>query len=461
MSTPAIRLEKIGKQYRLGPREHYKALRDVLTDAVASPFRRLGRVLTNRQNGNAPSSEMFWALKDISVEINSGDVVGLIGQNGSGKSTLLKILSRITEPTEGYAEVRGRVGSLLEVGTGFHPELTGRENIYLSGAILGMKKKEITRHFDEIVAFAEVEQFLDTPVKHYSSGMYVRLAFSVAAHMETEVLLVDEVLAVGDVAFQKKCLGKISQVNRSGRTVVFVSHNLASVENLCSTGIVLERGEIAFSGTSKQAVQHYLERLAEREPHVDGAWEDCRWVDPLHRKYRSQDEAITYTRIEFRNQDGERVRFVRAGEPVVVRLHYHAHKDVRRPYFGLTISTELGTVLAHVDTWLSGFEIPVLSHGHGHIDLHLDSLNLSPARYFLSAVIAATGPIFYDSLDRCTVLTVEDADFYGSGRRNPQESAIMLLPCKWRHREGHELKGTQKVQVEEGSMPASKSAFPI
>ncbi|HEY0005106.1 MAG TPA: ABC transporter ATP-binding protein, partial [Pyrinomonadaceae bacterium] len=206
MSEIAIRCEGLSKKYRLGQRESYKALRDVLTDAVAAPYRRLRSALKSTSAETRNGHQTFWALKDVSFEVKRGEVVGIIGRNGAGKSTLLKILSRITHPTTGFAEINGRVGSLLEVGTGFHPELTGRENVYLNGAILGMRKAEIKRKFDEIVAFAEVEQFIDTPVKHYSSGMYVRLAFAVAAHLETEILIVDEVLAVGDAAFQKKCL---------------------------------------------------------------------------------------------------------------------------------------------------------------------------------------------------------------------------------------------------------------
>lgn len=451
MRTPAIRIENLGKQYRLGPREKYKALRDVLTESVASPFRRLGRVLVGQKNDKTPANENFWALRDVSLEINHGDVVGLIGRNGSGKSTLLKILSRITEPTEGRAQVYGRVGSLLEVGTGFHPELTGRENIYLSGAILGMKEKEITRHFDEIVAFAEIEPFLDTPVKRYSSGMYVRLAFSVAAHMETEILLVDEVLAVGDVAFQKKCLGKMSQVNRSGRTVLFVSHNMSAVENLCARAVVLQDGRVTFEGTSKEGTQFYLRSMLERDLEVEGSLDDFRWLEPNHRKHRSKEKVVTYTRLELRNQAGETIGFVRTGEPLVIRLHYHAYKDSVRPHFGVTITTGLGTVVAHVSTWLSGCEISVLPRGDGYVDLHLDSLNLTPGRYFLSVWIATVGPIFYDSLERCVSFSVEDADFYGSGRK-PEKSAIVLLPCQWRHPAFSENRGSamQGVRVANG-----------
>ena len=231
MSDIAIIVDNLGKLYRIGERQRYKALRDSLSNALYAPFRAAASLL-NGHNGhqstssNSSSSNDFWALKDISFEIKKGEAVGVIGRNGAGKSTLLKVLSRITRPTEGRIRMHGRVGSLLEVGTGFHPELTGRENIYLNGAIIGMRKKEIDRKFDEIVAFAEIEKFIDTPVKYYSSGMYVRLAFAVAAHLEPEILLVDEVLAVGDAEFQKKCLGKMGDVARQGRTVIFVSHNL-------------------------------------------------------------------------------------------------------------------------------------------------------------------------------------------------------------------------------------------
>ena len=252
MSDVAIRVEGLSKLYRLGKRERYRTLRDTLVDAVAAPFRSLR---SRRVSNGEP--ETIWALKDVSFEVKYGEVIGIIGRNGAGKSTLLKILSRITEPTEGEAEIRGRVGSLLEVGTGFHPELTGRENIYLNGAILGMKRAEIQRKFDEIVAFAEVEKFLDTPVKRYSSGMYVRLAFAVAAHLEPEILIVDEVLAVGDVAFQKKCLGKMSEVSEGGRTVLFVSHNMGAAESLCGTGLLLERGKLARAGLISQVISQY------------------------------------------------------------------------------------------------------------------------------------------------------------------------------------------------------------
>jgi lipopolysaccharide transport system ATP-binding protein len=255
MTDTAIRVDGLGKQYRLGgPRESYSTLRGRFRDLVS--LRGL------RRRASQGWDSRFWALKDVSFEVKQGEVVGIIGRNGAGKSTLLKILSRITEPTEGAADLFGRVGSLLEVGTGFHPELSGRENINLNGAILGMRRAEIARKFDEIVAFAEVEAFLDTPVKRYSSGMYMRLAFAVAAHLEPEILVVDEVLAVGDAAFQKKCLGKMKDVSRQGRTVLFVSHNMHAVNALCSRGLVLRDGRVAFDGTAARGVATYLEHGA-------------------------------------------------------------------------------------------------------------------------------------------------------------------------------------------------------
>lgn len=235
---PIIKVQVLSKQYRIGMRQaHYETLRESIVRAVRAPFKHLSR------NGQSPD-DAIWALKDVSFEVKPGEIIGIIGCNGAGKSTLLKILSRITEPTEGYVELYGRVGSLLEVGAGFHPELTGRENVYLNGAILGMKRAEIECRFDEIVAFAEIAKFLDTPIKHYSSGMYMRLAFAVAAHLEPEILLVDEVLAVGDISFQKKCLGKIGDVAKEGRTALFVSHNMAAIRTLCKRAILLDKGKL-------------------------------------------------------------------------------------------------------------------------------------------------------------------------------------------------------------------------
>jgi len=432
MSQPAIRVVDLSKEYHIGlKRPSDRTIREAIVDAVKGPFRRTAKLLRGDPTGAAERGAIHVALRDVSFEIPHGDVLGVIGQNGAGKSTLLKILSRITEPSRGFAQIRGRVGSLLEVGTGFHPELTGRENIYLNGAILGMHKTEIERKFDEIVAFAEIDKFLETPVKHYSSGMYMRLAFSVAAHLEPEILLVDEVLSVGDVAFQKKCLGKMNQVHQSGRTVLFVSHNMATIENLCTTTIVLNEGQIAFMGSSKEAVQFYLEGIVDRGPLVEGVPTANRWANPEHRKHRSTEDVVSYTRIEFKNLQGKTIPYVLPGEPLVIRLHYSARKAIRRPIFGVGISTENGTLVSYVSTWLCSVEIPVLQCGDGFIDLCLDYVDLMPGRYFLSVMLGGMGPVFYDSIDRYGVLTVEESDFYRSGRMLTRNRSIMLLPCHW------------------------------
>jgi lipopolysaccharide transport system ATP-binding protein len=298
MTAIAIRVENLSKQYRIGAQERYKALRDIITDAFTAPFRRL----LNPQSA-IRNSDTIWALKHVSFEVKQGEVVGIIGRNGAGKSTLLKILSRITKPTEGCAEIHGRVSSLLEVGTGFHPELTGRENIYLNGAILGMKRAEIDHKFDEIVAFAETEKFLDTPVKRYSSGMYVRLAFAVAAHLEPEILLVDEVLAVGDAQFQKKCLGRMGDVAREGRTILFVSHNMAAVQSLCARAIWLREGTIVEDGQPGQVVSTYLKTSF--SPLTEQVWDDI--------KAAPGDETVRLHRACVRSENGS------PSDPITIR----------------------------------------------------------------------------------------------------------------------------------------------
>jgi lipopolysaccharide transport system ATP-binding protein len=273
MSHTVIRVEALSKRYEIGTKEAYGSLRDTLRHAAGAPARRLRKAFAKRENqgnGENGSSPNIWALRDVSFEVKEGEVLGLIGRNGAGKSTLLKILSRITSPTGGRVGINGRIRSLLEVGTGFHPELTGRENIYLNGAILGMKKNEIERRFDEIVAFAEVEKFMDTPVKRYSSGMYLRLAFAVAAHLVSEILLVDEVLAVGDAAFQRKCIGRMNEVASEGRTVLFVSHNMAAVRTLCTRGICLEQGRIASAGDIEQVLFRYTRSQMQDNPNSAG-----------------------------------------------------------------------------------------------------------------------------------------------------------------------------------------------
>jgi lipopolysaccharide transport system ATP-binding protein len=308
-SSLAIRCDGIGKRYKIGRQEGYSTLRDTLTDWARAPFRRL--ISRDRSSFETPASELR-ALKDLSLEVRRGEVLGIIGRNGSGKSTLLKIFSRITKPTSGYAEIRGRVGTLLEVGAGFHPELTGRENVYFNGAILGMSRSEIDRKFDEIVEFSECSKLIDTPIKHFSSGMYVRLAFAVAAHLETEILFVDEVLAVGDAAFQKKCLGKMGEAAHDGRTVLFVSHNLLAIESLCSRAICLLDGSIVLEGLPSAVSSRYLQNLL---PSSKEARYDDIATAPGNELFRLH-------RASVRRQDGVASDPITVRTPLVVEFEY-------------------------------------------------------------------------------------------------------------------------------------------
>jgi lipopolysaccharide transport system ATP-binding protein len=313
MGDIAIRVEGISKKFNIGRRqESYKTLRDTLMETFLAPFRKAGKLLRGQASGAAELDETIWALNDISFEIKSGEIIGIIGRNGSGKSTLLKILSRITEPTSGYAEIRGRVGSLLEVGTGFHPELTGRENIYLNGAILGMRRAEIIKNFDEIVAFAEVEKFIDTPVKHYSSGMYLRLAFAVAAHLEPEILIVDEVLAVGDAQFQKKCLNKMKDVGQEGRTVLFVSHNMPAITRLCERAILIDEGRVLHDDKSHKVVSNYLSYGVG----IRAVWE---WDDP---REAPGDDVVRLRAIRVQNEDGQIPDSFDIRKPIGIHMEY-------------------------------------------------------------------------------------------------------------------------------------------
>jgi lipopolysaccharide transport system ATP-binding protein len=325
MSDIAIRIEGVSKRYYIGgQQETYRTLRDTLADAFMSPLRRAGKLLRGQATGAAELDETIWALQDVSFEVKRGEVIGIIGRNGAGKSTLLKILSRITEPTTGYIELHGRVGSLLEVGTGFHPELTGRENMYLNGAILGMRRGEIERKFDEIVAFAEVEKFIDTPVKHYSSGMYLRLAFAVAAHLEPEILLVDEVLAVGDARFRKKCLNKMQDVGQQGRTVFFVSHNMPAIASLCERAILLNEGRIQRDGLSSQVVHAYLNSDC-------GTTAAREWPDPAK---APGGEIARLRAVRVRTEDGRVTDTVDIRQQVGLDIEYEVLKSgyVLSPY---------------------------------------------------------------------------------------------------------------------------------
>jgi lipopolysaccharide transport system ATP-binding protein len=364
----AIRVDGLGKAYRLGQgdqRYHYRTLRESLVETVTRPFRRAHR-------GGSPGAEEFWALKDVSFQVQPGEVVGIIGRNGAGKSTLLKILSRITRPTTGRAEIDGRVGSLLEVGTGFHPELTGRENVYLNGSILGMSRKEISRKFDEIVAFAEVEKFLDTPVKRYSSGMYVRLAFAVAAHLEPEILLIDEVLAVGDAQFQKKCLGKMEMAANSGRTVFFVSHQMSAVQRLCTTALLLNRGRLEAIGDTRSIIARYL--AEEAEAAAVGKWVDLSGIRP-----RGGNGVARFVAARFQNPahpDG-----VPAPDgPLEVTLRVEAQDRQTVNGLAVTIYDRYGTKLVNTDTLSAGQQF-ILTPGVNELTFHYPALHLNPGAY--------------------------------------------------------------------------------
>jgi lipopolysaccharide transport system ATP-binding protein len=313
MSEIAISVDGISKRYRIGEkRDRYLSLREVIAKAAASPVRKAGSLIRGQAYGAAGLEEEIWALRDVSFEVRHGEVLGIIGRNGAGKTTLLKILSRITEPTSGVADIYGRVGSLLEVGTGMHPELTGRENIFLNGAVLGMKKSEIERKFDEIVDFSGVEKFIDTPLKHYSTGMQVRLAFSVAAHLEPEILLVDEVLAVGDMNFQKKCLGKMDEVARGGRTVFFVSHQMNAVSRLCERTILLEDGELRRDGPTHEVIGYYLRS-------GQGTTASRVWKDPLR---APGNEIVRLRAMRVVREDGELCETIDIRGPVTVEMEY-------------------------------------------------------------------------------------------------------------------------------------------
>jgi lipopolysaccharide transport system ATP-binding protein len=376
MSDIAIRIEGLGKQYYIGKRlKKSPTLRDNLADAFVAPFRRAGNLLRGQATGAAELDETIWALKDVSFEVKRGEVVGIIGRNGAGKSTLLKVLSRITEPTEGYADVYGRVGSLLEVGTGFHQELTGRENIYLNGAILGMTRGEIDRKFDEIVSFAEVEKFIDTPVKHYSSGMGLRLGFAVAAHLEPEILLVDEVLAVGDAAFQKKCLGKMGGVAKEGRTVLFVSHNMGAITQLCKWTLWLEEGQLKLTGPSSDVVASYLSLGAEGQ----ATWKSSS-VPP-------DDLEVQLKSARLLSMDNQPIAIVDFDNSFKVEIIY----DVINPIRDLSVAYQLmdsqgNLVFEAMDTDMSEWKGRVREPGRYLATCEVPKYLLKPGRYHLSLV---------------------------------------------------------------------------
>lgn len=415
MSDTVIRVENLGKKYIIGhqQQERYTALRDV----IANGAKGLLKPFQNGKSKNQNTFEEFWALKDLSFEIKQGDRVGIIGRNGAGKSTLLKILSRITEPTKGRIKIKGRVASLLEVGTGFHPELTGRENIFLNGAILGMGKEEIKRKFDEIVAFAEVEKFLDTPVKRYSSGMYVRLAFAVAAHLEPEILIVDEVLAVGDAQFQKKCLGKMEDVGKEGRTVLFVSHQMGAIQNLCQRAIWLNQGQIVNNDQAKIVISNYLSSST-----------DLSGISLEERKDRQGDGKIKFISVYFQNEHGENVTYFYSGQNVRIILVFNnnTHKNLQNLNVALGIDNHIGERITNISTEVRGSYLDEVQAGAQSIIVELDKLPLTPGRYGFTIFSTVNG-IVADWISNAGFFEVEGGDFYGTGKLPPPTQGNFLL----------------------------------
>jgi len=417
-----IKAENLGKKYAIA--HQMKAAPATLREALARGGANLWNRLSGRRDSAAkPSYEEFWALRDVSFEVRRGEVLGIIGPNGAGKSTLLKLLSRITEPTTGRITLQGRIASLLEVGTGFHPELTGRENIFLNGAILGMPASYIRRKFDEIVDFADIERFLDTPLKHYSSGMYARLAFAVAAHLEPDILIVDEVLAVGDAKFQRKCLGRMDKVAGEGRTVLFVSHNLQAVESVCRRGLVLGHGRVCFNGTQLEALDFYLKGM---EP------ADIRLED---RTDRLGDGSVRVTSIELRNARGESVECVRTGESAEVRLYFHSTPEAPKSEIVVALNVR------------SAYDFPLFLHSsrfsrtafgplpkNGCFVCTIPRVPLVPGRYPVTySVMPSWGrkAEYCDYIRHAFELEVRHGDYYGTGELPLSTHAVAVLDASW------------------------------
>jgi lipopolysaccharide transport system ATP-binding protein len=404
-----ISVEKLSKQYRIGPAKS-TTLRESLVNAITFAHVR-----------DKTQDETIWALRDVSFSIERGETVGIIGRNGAGKSTLLKILSKITYPTSGAVKVGGRVAAMLEVGTGFHQELTGMENIYLNGSILGMTKKEVDRKLDAIIEFSGVEKFIDMPIKRYSSGMRLRLGFAVAAHLDAEILVVDEVLAVGDAAFQKKCLATMENLRARARTVLFVSHNLAAVENLCQRCIWIDGGQVRMDGETRDVIKTYMNSM------TGSAVADLHGVEN-----RRGNGKILFRSLEFLSLDGTAQQVVRAGDSVVLRFHYAVSEPVLHPSLGFRMYTDMGTLVTESSTWHHGIHIPLLETGEGYIDLEIDCLNLMPAKYALSLwATDDSGAVVYDNVECGVSLEVETANIYQSGKNLDSRCGIVFFPQKW------------------------------
>lgn len=425
MSDIAIRVENLSKLYRMGQFVSYKTLRESMVNAVSAPFRRLhSAVADSRSEPQNPDFEYIWALKDVSFEVKQGEAIGIIGANGAGKTTLLRILTRITTPTEGYAEIRGRVGSLLEVGTGFHTELTGRENIYLNGAVLGMKKKEIERKFDEIVDFAGevVEKFIDTPLKRYSSGMQVRLAFAVAAHLEPEILLIDEVLAVGDVEFQRKCLGKMGEVTGGGRTVLFVSHNMSAIRRLCPSVILLEEGRLAVRGNADEVIERYLSgsKTLVLSQQTDGPIDLTFPEDPS--------KAMQIRRVRILDHKGTPTADIDNRYPFTTELEYEVRQPRAGAYLNWVLYTADDTIVCASRHYDINQDRAIASKPGSYVarlKFPGDILNAGLYRLGVDIIVHDRG------IDRHDV-TFHVSSGYGFGQTlGSQRKGVLLMPLPW------------------------------
>ncbi len=435
MSDIAVHVEHISKSYQIthsGHRGGYKMLREDIVDLLKRPFAR-------RATGGE-SRETFWALNDVSFDVKYGEVLGIIGRNGAGKSTLLKILSRITKPTSGRVDIYGRIGSLLEVGTGFHPELTGRENVFLNGAVLGMTRRDIQRHFDEIVAFAEVEQFLDTPVKRYSSGMYMRLAFAVAAHLEPEVLIVDEVLAVGDAEFQRKCLGKMSDVAKGGRTVLFVSHNMSAIETLCKRALLLQYGKVELIGEVSDAVSSYLSKNHSAD------------INPFADCIRGGNGKVTVSNFSLEDQYGNQIQAAKSGEPAVFTFAFDNHGllPTDRLSFGFSVQTLSLAPLFYYYSHFSGIYYQNLPK-RGTIKCALPELPLSAGTYFVGCRIVAngdqnTGEVL-DYPQAYATISVNTVDYFRTGNVNIPTWGPIVIRGEWFVKDEQNFQPEEKTHV--------------
>jgi lipopolysaccharide transport system ATP-binding protein len=422
MSDKVITVEKLSKAYRIGLKEQkYETMTGAVVDWLRQPFNNLRRVRNlTRFNLHEDSEDTLWALKDVSFDVNQGEVIGIIGRNGAGKSTLLKILSKITEPTSGRVILNGRVSSLLEVGTGFHRELTGRENVYLNGTILGMRKKEIDAKFDEIVDFSGIEKFIDTPVKRYSSGMQVRLAFSVAAHLEPEILIVDEVLAVGDWSFQKKCINKMGEISRKGRTVLIVSHNLESISNLCNSSILLDNGCLLKKGKTQNIIDIYLRR-----------YEILSSYKLDKRNDREGNGAVLFKEVFIKNNQDKIVEYVRSGDRISICLKYEVIKNIKMSHVdvSLSFSDNKSHFLFLLDNIVSGFHFQKVKNS-GIFICNISKLPLSAGTYYFNIFLRVNG-IIVDWIKNASKLEVIDGDFYDSKRFMPKSHGGVLIEHSW------------------------------